>query len=928
MTIERNRLRHDHAAWTRWGPYLAERAWGTVREDYSEYGTAWEYFSHDQARSRAYRWNEDGLGGISDDKGRVCFALALWNGRDPILKERLFGLTGNEGNHGEDVKEYYYYLDSTPSHSFMRMLYKYPQREYPYGWLVEENHRRGRDQDEFELLDTGIFDDDRYFDIFVEYAKASPDDILIQIRAVNRGPEAAPLWLLPTLWFRNTWSWGYSRQRGELVTTSIRRQGGSPIPAIAGTHPLVGEHILLCEGADELLFTENETNFARIYGAPNRSSWVKDAFHEYVIRERRDAIDPEGRGTKAAALYKRTVGAGEEVTICLRLCTTPGHTVIGDNTPVPPGTRPDAGTRSWSDVATQIGGTLPADPFADFAATFAAREREADDYYAALLPATVDPDLRRIHRQALAGMLWSKQFYHYVVNQWLTGDPGQPPPPVARRHGRNHEWRHLYNERVMSMPDKWEYPWYAAWDLAFHCVPLAVLDPEFARSQLDLLLREWYQHPNGQIPAYEWAFGDVNPPVIAWAAWRVYKIEQEQHGRADRQFLERTFHKLMLNFTWWVNRKDEEGNNVFQGGFLGLDNIGVFDRSAPSPPAATSSRATAPTRMAMFCLNLMQMALELARENSVYEDIAVKFFEHFLAIAAAMNTIGDETGEEGISLWNEEDQFYYDVLRLPEGLPPAQDSILRNRPDPHSSPPRRAGRRRWKPLPNFRRALEWYLDNRPDVASLISRWHVPGRGERRLLAICRGHRLKRLLRRALDEQEFLSDYGVQALSRYHHANPYVLHVNGADYVVRYEPAESRSGIFGGNSNWRGPIWFPVNYLLIESLQRYHHYFSDDFTVECPTNSGQYLTLGQIADDLARRLIALFARDADGRRPVFGADERFQRDPHWRDHPLFYEYFHGDDGSGRGASHQTGWTGLVATLIEQLHGAPAKREAGA
>ena len=927
MTAERERLQHDHAAWTRWGPYLAERAWGTVREDYSDYGTAWEYFSHDQARSRAYRWNEDGLAGISDDKGRVCFALALWNGRDPILKERLFGLTGNQGNHGEDVKEEYFYLDSTPSHSFMRMLYKYPQREYPYALLEHENRRRGRDEDEFELLDTGVFDDDRYFDVFVEYAKSSPDDILIRIQVVNRGPEAADLHLLPTLWFRNTWSWGYERRRGELVAASVRRPDGGVIPAVAGSHPLLGEHILLCEDADDLLFTENETNFARLYGAANRSHWVKDAFHEYVVRGHRDAVDPERRGTKAAAIYRRTIAPGGELTLRLRLCVAPGRTVIGDNTPssgehsgriAAAQARGNDQTQHWQAVAARIGGTLPADPFAGFDATFADRERDADEFYAALLPATADEDMRRIHRQAMAGMLWSKQFYYYVVDQWLHGDPGQPPPPASRRYGRNHEWRHLYNERVMSMPDKWEYPWYAAWDLAFHCVPLATLDPEFARSQLDLLLREWYQHPNGQIPAYEWAFGDVNPPVIAWAVWRVYQIEREQHGRADRQFLERTFHKLMLNFTWWVNRKDEEGNNVFQGGFLGLDNIGVFDRSAPLPTGGHIEQSDGTSWMAMFCLNLMQMALELARENPVYEDIAVKFFEHFLAIAAAMNNMGDQTGEHGLSLWNDEDQFYYDVLRLPDGhhVPLKIRSFVGLIPlfAAETIEPEMLDA-----LPNFRRSLEWYLDNRPDVAALVSRWREPGRGERRLLAICRGHRLKRLLRRALDEAEFLSEYGVRALSRYHHDHPYVLHVNGADYVVRYEPGESRSGLFGGNSNWRGPIWFPVNYLLIESLQRYHHYFGDDFLVECPTGSGQMLTLQQIADDLSRRLIGIFTRDERGRRPAFGASERHQRDPHWRDYPLFYEFFHGDDGSGRGASHQTGWTGLVATLIEQQHG---------
>jgi hypothetical protein len=925
MPAERDRVRTDNAAWTRWGPYLSERAWGTVREDYSPTGEAWEYLSHDASRSRAYRWNEDGLAGISDDKGRVCFAVALWNGHDPILKERLFGLTGNEGNHGEDVKEYYYYLDSTPTHSHMKMLYRYPQREFPYGQLVAANRARGKDDPEYELIDTEIFAEDRYFDVFVSYAKAAPNDILIRIEIVNRGPEAAEISLLPTLWYRNTWSWDVGRRRGELTAARVRCDTEDGVPAIAGAHPIMGEHLLLCEGADELLFTENDTNLQRLFGAPNQDLFVKDAFHEYVVRGDGTAVNRAGIGTKAAALYRRRIAPGATLTLRLRFVSAPGETVIGDEgTAIGAGDAsvPWAGgaggqSRTWRDIAARIGGELPRDPLSEFDTTFAARSREADEFYAALLPPEAGADLAMVHRQAMAGMLWSKQFYHYVVERWLTGDRGQPPPPHERRFGRNHEWRHLYNERVMSMPDKWEYPWYAAWDLAFHCLPLAMVDPAFAKGQLDLLLREWYQHPNGQIPAYEWAFGDVNPPVIAWAIWRVYQIERAHHDNADRVFLERSFHKLMLNFTWWVNRKDEEGSNIFQGGFLGLDNIGVFDRSKPLPTGGHLEQSDGTSWMAMFSLNMMTIALELARTNHVYEAIATKFFEHFLAIAAAMATIGDKTGEEGISLWDEEDQFFYDVLRLPDdrhmplkirsfvGLIPlfAVETI-----EPEVL----------EDLPEFSRLLEWYLNNRPDLAGLVSRWHIPGAGDRRLLAICRGHRLKQLLRRALDPEEFLSPYGVRALSRYHADHPYVLNVGGEDHVVRYEPAESHSGLFGGNSNWRGPIWFPVNFLLIESLQRFHHYFGDDFTVECPTGSGQFMTLDGVADELSQRLIRLFTLDEAGRRAVFGDDERFQRDPHWRDFPLFYEYFHGDDGSGRGASHQTGWTGLVAKLIEQQH----------
>ncbi len=925
MTAERDRLRADHAAWTRWGPYLAERAWGTVREDYSADGEAWTALSHDHARSHAYRWNEDGLAGLSDDKGRVCLGLALWNGRDPFLKERLFGLTGPQGNHGEDVKEEYAYLDSTPTHSFMRMLYRYPQGPFPYDALVAENGRRGRDDPEFELFDTGVFAEDRYFDIIVDYAKAAPNDILLRISATNHGPDAADLWLLPTLWYRNTWAWGAERRRGALTASPADAEGNAPLSAICGTHPLMGDHVFLCEGADDLLFTENDSNLRRLYGVPNPTPFVKDAFHDAVVRGDRRAINPARTGTKAAALYRRRLAPGGTLTLRLRFVAAPGQPLVGDSgVPDTSGDTPHATTiptRTWREIAARLEdapSTDPfADPFADFDATFAAREREADDFYAALLPPDAGADKRLIHRQALAGMLWSKQFYHYVVARWLSGDPAQPAPPAERRRGRNHDWRHIYNERVMSMPDAWEYPWYASWDLAFHCLPLALVDPHFAKQQLDLLLREWYQHPNGQIPAYEWAFGDVNPPVLGWAVWRVYQIERAHHGDADRDFLERCFHKLMLNFTWWVNRKDEEGNNVFQGGFLGLDNIGVFDRSKPLPTGGHLEQSDGTSWMAMFSLNLMTIALELARTNPVYEAIATKFFEHFLSIAAAMSAMGDNSGEDGLALWDEEDQFFYDVLHLPDGR--KQPLKVRSfvgliplfavetiEPDLLAA------------LPEFRRHLEWYLEHRPDLAGLVSHWLTPGSGERRLLAICRGHRLKQLLRRALDETEFLSPYGVRSLSRAHAADPYVLHFGGEEHTVRYEPAESHSGLFGGNSNWRGPVWFPVNYLLIESLQQFHHYFGDDFTVECPTGSGHFLTLDGVADELSQRLIALFLLDDTGRRPVFGDAPRFRDDPRWRDRPLFYEYFHGDNGTGRGASHQTGWTGLVAKLIQQQH----------
>jgi hypothetical protein len=896
--IEQSRLSSDGAAWRHWGPYLSERAWGTVREDYSPDGRAWDYFPHDAARSRAYRWNEDGLMGISDDKGRMCFALALWNGQDAILKERLFGLTGPEGNHGEDVKEVYFYLDSTPSHSYMRMLYKYPQRAFPYAQLVAENARRSRQQGEFELLDTGIFDEDRYFDVFIEYAKASPEDILIRLTIVNRGPEAAPLTVLPTLWFRNSWSWTHNAQRPflqQVYAESTSNNAASSL-YVAAQHPLLGSYLLACEAADELLFTENETNLRRLYGTANATPYVKDAFHAYIVQGDTAAVNPQRCGTKGAARYTRTLEPG--ATLVLRLRLTKVAEVGTDN----------AVSQRITDTAIAI-----PDLFQNADEIFSERKQEASAYYAALAAPQLNEDERNVQRQALAGMLWSKQFYHYIVEQWLQGDEAQPAPPSSRKRGRNREWRHLYNERVMSMPDKWEYPWYASWDLAFHCLPLGLLDCEFAKSQLDLLMREWYMHPNGQVPAYEWAFGDVNPPVLAWATWRIYKLEQERTGRSDRQFLESIFHKLLINFTWWVNRKDSEGLNVFQGGFLGLDNIGVFDRSAPLPTGGHLEQSDGTSWMGMFCLNMLTIALELALTNSTYEDIALKFFEHFLAIADAMNNIAGE----GIKLWDAEDEFFYDVLHMPDEsyLPLKVRSLVGLIPlcavetlEPELL----------EALPRFKGHLEWFLTYRQDLTRLVSHWHVPAYSNSplRLLALVRGHRLKRLLKYLLDPNEFLSDYGVRSLSKYHEQHPYMLYLDGSTRKVSYEPAESRTELFGGNSNWRGPIWFPINYLLIESLQKFYCYYGDDFKVECPTGSGQYLTLLEVADELSHRLIRLFVRDEQGRRPFNGDNARLQHDPHWRDYLLFHEFFHGDSGVGLGASHQTGWTGLIAMLLQQ------------
>jgi len=907
MTPEEKRLDESHQRtrhWKRWGPYVAERQWGTVREDYSPHGTAWEYFPHDHARSRAYRWGEDGIGGISDRHQRVCFALALWNGRDPILKERLFGLTGNEGNHGEDVKEYYFYLDSTPTHSYMKYLYKYPQAAYPYAQLVEENRRRKRRDPEYELLDTGVFNDDRYFDVFMEYAKAAPEDILIKITAWNRGPEEAQLDLLPTMWFRNIWSFGGKHGHPKLWRIKDYSVGDRPAAAVvAAQESRYGTRWLLAEGAPEMLFTENETNFQRVFNFPNATPYVKDSFHDFLVHGARGAVNPAQTGTKCAAHYRARIAPGASVTLRLRLTNNDPHT---------DGLQAPAQTGALNVNADPARHAQTANPFGEeFEKTFDLRREEADQFYSHRFPQERSGDARNVLRQALAGMLWSKQCYHYDVRTWLEGDPGQPPPPPERKKGRNHDWTHLYNADVLSMPDKWEYPWYAAWDLAFHTIALALVDPDFAKEQLILLLREWYMHPNGQLPAYEWAFGDVNPPVHAWAAWRVYKIEKRVRGRADRSFLERVFHKLLLNFTWWVNRKDPDGMNVFQGGFLGLDNIGVFDRSQPLPTGGHLEQSDGTSWMGMYCLNMLAIALELAREDPAYEDVASKFFEHFVHIAHAINV----HGAEGLALWDEEDGFYYDAIHLPNG----EQHYLKVRSMVGLIPlfavetlePETIAR-----LPGFQRRMQWFLDNMPDFASHVDSSQMSPNGPRRLLSLVDRKQLVRILGYMVDKEEFFSPHGIRALSKFHAAHPYILAVNGSEYRVDYEPAESQSGTFGGNSNWRGPVWFPTNFLMIESLQKFHHYYGDGFKVECPSGSGQQMSLWDVSAEISRSLEHIFLRDGNGRRPLYGSLEKFQKDPWWRDLILFYEYFHGDTGAGLGASHQTGWTGLVAKLLEQ------------
>jgi hypothetical protein len=877
MTVEKKRLAETKGGkqnWRRWGPYLSERQWGTVREDYSPGGTAWEYFPHDHARSRAYRWGEDGIAGFSDDWQRLCLSLALWNGKDPILKERLFGLTNAEGNHGEDVKELYYYLDATPTHSYLKMLYKYPQSEFPYLQLIEENARRGADQPEFELLDTGLFDTNRYFDVFVEYAKAAPDDILMLVTVHNRGPETAKLTLLPQICFRNTWSWIPNAHKPKLSADN----GGVKIE-----HHESGNFRLDCDGKPPLLFCENETNVRRLYGQSEAKGFFKDAFHEFLIAGNKSAVNPAQTGTKAAALYELNVAAGKSVTVRLRLAKSD---------------------------AVSAGKTCD-----DFDAIFTRRKNEADEFYAELQKGINDADAKLVQRQAFAGMIWSKQFFHYDVPVWLQGDPAQPPPPPERKHGRNSDWKHLNNADVISMPDKWEYPWFAAWDWAFHCVALVEIDAEFAKSQLVLVMREWYMHPNGQLPAYEWAFGDVNPPVHAWSAFRVFQIDRRQRQESnpkdtgDLMFLERVFQKLLLNFTWWVNRKDEQGRNIFQGGFLGLDNIGIFDRSKPLPTGGFMSQADGTSWMAMYCLNLLRIALELAQHDHVYEDIATKFFEHFLSIAAAINGVG----EDCLGLWDEADQFYYDHLNLPDGenvpmkiqsavglIPLLAAEVLE--PDVMAK------------LPDFAARMEWYLKHRPQLACLISNWKVGGTGNRRLLSLLRGHRMKALLKRMLDETQFLSGQGVRSLSKFHEQHPFRFETGGQTYEVAYWPGESHSRVFGGNSNWRGPVWMPLNFLIIESLQKFHYYYGDDFKIECPTGSGKFININEVADELTRRLTKLFLKGEDGQRPVLKYHPKLATDPHFKDYILFHEYFHGDNGHGCGASHQTGWTGLIAKLL--------------
>ena len=870
-TVEGRRLQATDAGWQHWGPYLSERQWGTVREDYSADGDAWAYLPHDHARSRAYRWGEDGIAGFSDDQQLWCVALALWNGRDPILKERMFGLTNGQGNHGEDVKELWWYLDGTPTHSYMRMLYKYPQAPYPYDDLVAENARRkGRAMPEYEIADTGLFDAGRYFDVSVEYAKATSDDILMRVTVVNRGPDPAELHVLPQLWARNTWAWDTDKPRPRLHRVAD--------DAVEATRADVVRRFTTLQPA-ELLFCENETNTRRLFGTP-MSGFAKDGINDYVVAGDRSAVNPVGEGTKCAARNVVRLPAGG--TSILRFRFAPAAADALDT---------DA-----------------------FEAVFAARIAEADAFYAVLQAEIADPDARAVQRQALAGMLWSKQFYRFDVRRWLAGDPTQPSPPPERRHGRDSDWRHLDNADIVSMPDKWEYPWYAAWDLAFHCVTFALIDPAFAKGQLILLTREWYMNPNGQLPAYEWAFGDVNPPVHAWAAWRVYEMDRALTGRGDRDFLERVFHKLMLNFTWWVNRKDVNGRNIFQGGFLGLDNIGVFDRSKPLPTGGFISQADGTAWMAMYTLDLMRIALHLAREDHVYEDIATKFFEHFLYIAAAMTEMGDAKGDGPSGLWDEQDQFYYDMLNLPDGtrvplrvrslvglIPLCAVEVLES--DTMALFPGFAGR------------MRWMLTHRADLAALVSRWGEAGKHDRLLLSLLRRQRMTALLKRMLDETEFLSDHGIRSVSKIHASAPFVYDFGGRRFSVDYEPGESTTGLFGGNSNWRGPVWMPINFLMIEALYEFEKFYPPDFTIECPTGSGHFHTLPDIAAELTLRLTRLFLRGEDGRRPVFGDRALFQDDPAFRDHIPFHEYFHGDTGAGLGAMHQTGWTGLVALLLQ-------------
>lgn len=880
MTIEIERLQDclNGIAWKKWGPYLSERQWGTVREDYSDGGNAWDYFTHDQARSRAYHWGEDGLGGISDNKQLLCFALALWNGQDPIIKERLFGLTNGEGNHGEDVKEYYFYLDSTPTHSYMKYLYKYPQHAYPYEQLVKTNRWRGKHDMEYELLDTGIFNENRYFDVFVEYAKAGPEDILIEIRVENRGPEAATLQVLPTLWFRNTWSWGGEVERPVMECPT--RTGAFDV--VVATHPKLGLRYLYCDESPELLFTENDTNTKRLFGFPNPTPYVKDGINNYIVNHQTEAVNPALTGTKCACHYVVTVPAGRSRTIRLRLSDLPPNAM-----------------------------TLPpvSGPFGQaFENVVKSRRREADEFYASITPGKLTNDEGRVLRQAMAGMLWSKQFYYYDINKWLDERGCDPFKPNRKQAPRNDHWHHMYNADVISMPDKWEYPWYAAWDLAFHVLSLSLVDPDFGKQQLDLMLREHYMHPNGQIPAYEWNFGDVNPPVHAWSTIFTYRLDKGRTGEGDIHWLEKCFQKLLLNFTWWVNRKDRNGKNVFEGGFLGLDNIGVFDRSAPLPTGGYLEQADGTAWMALFCQNMLEIAVELSDHDAAFAEMSLKFMQHFLWIASSMIHAGGDTG-----MWDEEDGFFYDVLQLPDGksqrlkvrsmvglLPLCAATVFEG--ESVRKHPEVVGR------------YQNFLDARPELTEFIHDSRKPGVADRRLAAILNEHKLRRVLAKMLDENEFLSAYGIRSLSRYHELHPYVVHVGNQEYRVNYLPAESDSGMFGGNSNWRGPIWMPVNALIIRALLQYYSYYGDDFKVECPTGSGHLMTLYEVAEEISRRLSHIFTKDAQGRRAVFGGSDKFQNDPHWRDYPLFYEYFHGDNGAGLGASHQTGWTGVIARMM--------------
>ena len=853
--------------WKKWGPYLADRQWGTVREDYSADGNAWDSTTHDAARSKAYRWGEEGIAGISDDKQLICFALSFWNRKDPILKERYFGLSGHEGNHGEDVKENYYYLDSTPTHSYMKMLYKYPQTEFPYVELIEKNRIRNRQQSEFELEDTGIFDSNKYFDVFIEYAKKDETDILIKITTHNRAKVAASIDIVPQIWFRNTWSWGYDVHKPLI--------GFKDEYSLVINHKKVGLYHLYCNKKPQFLFTNNETNIHKFGGQSNGNEYFKDGINDYIVNDKNEAVNPNETGTKAAARFQLTIAAKESKTILLRL--------------------------------TSIQNDLP---FLDFHQIFEERLEEANKFYADLQIDNKNSDANNIQRQALAGMLWSKQFYYYDVSKWLKGDPEHPTPSKDRFNGRNNGWMHLYNADIISMPDTWEYPWFAAWDLAFHCIPLAMVDPQFAKDQLKLITREWYMHPNGQLPAYEWNFSDVNPPVHAWATWRVYKMDKKKNNNVgDKAFLESVFHKLLLNFTWWVNRKDEYNHNIFQGGFLGLDNIGVFDRSAEIPGGGHIEQADGTAWMAMYSLNMMRIALELGKTNKVYEDLATKFLEHFLYIAGAMANIDGQ----GIDLWDKEDAFFYDVLHNKEGK-----SKLKVRSMVGLIPlfaVEIIDEDTLNKCPEFAARMKWFLNYRPDLSSLVSSWNVEGYNETHLFSLLRGNRLKQILTRMLDETEFLSDFGIRSLSKHYEQQPYVFSTENTDYIVDYQPAEATTSIFGGNSNWRGPIWFPVNFLIIESLQRFYHYFGDDFLLECPTNSGKLMTLNEISNELSARLLKLFLKDENGERPVFGDNNKFNDNQDLVDPILFYEYFHGDTGKGLGASHQTGWTGLIAKLIQ-------------